>query len=75
MEEILLKTLLRHVENNVGVTGGKQHGFIKGELYLTNLVAFHDRVTASVGKGRATDVIYLHLCIVFDTVPHDILVI
>lgn len=64
-EHILLKTVLRYMENEE-VVGDHQHGFTKGKLNLTNLVTVYDRIIVLVENGRATDVTYLDLCKTFD---------
>ena len=68
--EITPITMHSHAEKDFG---GNKRGFTNEKSCLTNLLAIYDGVTASVGKGKATDVIYLDLSNVFVLVSHYIL--
>lgn len=73
MEQILLETMMRHMENRE-MTGDNQYGFTKGKSCLTNLMAAFGSVTEVVDERRVADVIYLDLCKAFVSVSHNILV-
>lgn len=69
MDQILLEDLLKRMEDRELIKDS-QHGFSKDKSCLSTLVAFSTlRLTASMRKGRATDVTYLEICKAFDMVP------
>lgn len=56
------------------VTAGSQHGFTKGKISLTNLIALYDEMTGLMDEGRALDVVSLNFSRAFNTVSHNILI-
>lgn len=62
----LFQPVSGELHNHVIVFGGyNQHGLTKGKLCLINPVAFYDKATTSINKGRSSDIIYLNLKISF----------
>ncbi|CAM5116510.1 unnamed protein product, partial [Natator depressus] len=72
MEQVLKESILKHLEERK-VIRNRQHGFTKGKSCLTNLIAFYDEITGSVGEGKAVDMLFLDFSKAFDTVSHSIL--
>ncbi|KAG6929206.1 hypothetical protein G0U57_006166 [Chelydra serpentina] len=72
MEQVLKESILNHLKEGK-VIRNSQHGFTKGKLCLTNLIAFYDEITGSVDEGKAVDVLFLDFSKAFDTVSHSIL--
>lgn len=56
------------------VVGSSQHGFIKRNSCLTNMVAFYNEVPGLEDEGRAMDVVYFDFSKGFDVVPHHMLI-
>ncbi|KAK4831719.1 hypothetical protein QYF61_018771 [Mycteria americana] len=70
MERILLGAITSQMKCLIGKS---QQGFTKGKLFLTNLVAFCDKVTCSIDMGQAVDIVYLDFSKAFDRVSHSLL--
>lgn len=64
--------MLRYIEYKE-MTADSQHGVMKIKLYLIIFVAFYNKVTVLMNKGRVTAVVYLDLCTAFDAALHSIL--
>lgn len=73
MEQILLETVLRHVEN-CEVIGDSHHGFTKGKMCLTYFMAFYSWMRAQVDKEEVTDIICLDLHKALDNDLQNLLV-
>ncbi|PKU37126.1 rna-directed dna polymerase from mobile element jockey- hypothetical protein [Limosa lapponica baueri] len=58
-QHILLEAISKHIKDKK-VTGNSQQGFTKGQVCLTNLVAFYNETTACVDSRRALDVVLIN---------------
>jgi len=72
MEQLILDVISKQVEEK-NVIRSSQHGFTKGKLCLTNLIAFYYSMTAWVDEESAVDVVYLDFSKASDNVSHNFL--
>ena len=71
MEQLVLGAISKQLEEKKVIKGG-QHGFTKGKLGLTNLVAFYDITTGWARWRRAVDVVYFDFSEAFDAISHNL---
>ena len=71
MEQEIMETISRHMKNKE-VVECSRHGFTKGKSGLTNLTAFHSKMTGLLNERKAVDVVCLDFSKAFDTVSHNI---
>jgi hypothetical protein len=72
MEEIIVKQLLAHMEDN-NLIPEQQHGFIPGRSVVTGLLFSTNTWTKTMDSKQPLDIIYLDFSKAFDKVPHDLL--
>ncbi|PKU38727.1 rna-directed dna polymerase from mobile element jockey-like [Limosa lapponica baueri] len=72
MEQIILSATMWQMKDNQ-VIGPSQHGLMKSESCLANLISIYDKVTCLVDEGKAVDVVCLDFSKAFDTVSQSIL--
>jgi len=73
IEQLILDVIFKQAEEKKAIRSS-QHGFTKGKLCLTNMMAFYDGMTSWVDEGRAVDVVYLDFSKAFDFVSHNSLI-
>jgi len=61
--------IIHHLEKYKLITES-QHGFVKNQSCLTNLLVFMEEITSYVDSGYPVDIIYLDFHKAFDKVPH-----
>ncbi|PKU49358.1 rna-directed dna polymerase from mobile element jockey- hypothetical protein [Limosa lapponica baueri] len=70
-ERLALDVISKYMEEKKAIRSS-QHGFTKGKLCLTNLIAFYDSLSGWIDEGRAVNAVCLDFSKAFDAVSHSI---